>query len=265
MLTVSELREKAELYDYERLTPFSTPESMEVFQDSDMPLEDFVKFKLCKKQNVKNESNRVNLSEGSAVACESRTLRQVLPSLAPADNMGVVKYQKIYGGYDGGVEAGFDGVWGKERFFELSEKLSVAKQSADDGDTEKSFIDFGGRLWRVSAKGASSGSGGSSAPKYKFVLEYHGIKLYIHSNPQGGIQPVRVRFGFHALAQASLWECVKTLHDTLLKEGFTITEEKLSRVDMQVLLERSVSDFVESMKGDRVVTLCRGKVSQVFN
>jgi hypothetical protein len=81
----------------------------------------------------------------------------------------------------------------------------------------------------------------------------------------GGIQPVRARFGFRALAQSSLWDCVTTLKDSLYKEGFLVTEEKISRVDMQVLLERPIQDFVTAMKGDTVVTLCRGKVTQIFN
>jgi hypothetical protein len=256
MPTVEELNERAELYDYERLTPFSMPESMEVFSDTPLPLESFVETLLRRKQLKKSELNRIDLSQ-----CEERTLRQVV-SVPPADNMGGVKYQRIYGGYDGGVEAGFEGTWGKSQFERVKELLSLAKQAADDGDDEKSYVEFGGRLWKVSAKGASSGG---SAPKYKFVLEHHGIKLYIHSNPKGGIQPVRVRFGFHALAKASLWECVETLRDTLSKEGFRITEEKLTRVDMQVLLERSLQDFVKAMQGDTVVTLCRGKFTQISN
>jgi hypothetical protein len=257
-VTKDELQARADLYDYELLTPFYTPESFEVSKDDPFPLESFIEYTLIKNKFIKSENNRHN-----SCGNEERIAARIVPSVSPADNMGGVKYQKIYGGYDGGVEAGFDGVWSKNSFLCLNERLSVAKQAADDGDLEKSIIDFGGRLWQVWAKGASSGGG--SAPKYKFVLEHHGIKLYIHSNPQGGIQPVRVRFGFHALAKASLWDCVTTLKDTLKKEGFRITDEKISRVDMQVLLERPVQDFQDAMKGDKVVTLCRGKMSQILN
>jgi hypothetical protein len=169
--------------------------------------------------------------------------------------MGLVRRnpKRIYGGYDGGVEAGFDGVWSPTKFETLRETLCVAKQAADDGDHEKSYVELGGRLWKVSAKGT-----GGSGPKYKFVLEHHGVKLYIHNNPQGDIQPVRVRFGFHALCKCNLFECVHTLKETLLSIGFRITTEKISRVDMQILLERPVTDFVDAMQGDTVVTQCRG-------
>jgi hypothetical protein len=259
-LTKQELQDRADSYDLDFLTPFSTPEIYEVSSDDPFPLDSFITRALLRKGLIKNEQNRQNTCGN-----EVRIAASILPDLPPADNMGGVKYQKIYGGYDGGVEAGFEGVWGKTAFMDLCDKLSLAKQAADDGDMEGSIIDFGGRLWKVSAKGANSGGSGSSAPKYKFVLEHHGIKLYIHSNPQGGIQPVRVRFGFFALAKSSLWDCVTLLKEVLAKEGFHITDEKISRVDMQVLIERPVQDFLEAMKGDTVVTLCRGKVSQILN
>jgi hypothetical protein len=56
--------------------------------------------------------------------------------------MGGVKYQKIFGGYDGGVEAGFEGSWGKATFANLCERLAVAKQAADDGNEENSYVFF---------------------------------------------------------------------------------------------------------------------------
>ncbi|MDR2705766.1 MAG: hypothetical protein LBC02_08310, partial [Planctomycetaceae bacterium] len=160
---------------------------------------------------------------------------------------------RIYGGYDGGVEAGFDGVWSPSQFETLKETLCVAKQAADDNDLDASYVELGGWLWKVSAKGT-----GGNGPKYKFVLEHHGIKLYIHNNPKSGIQPVRVRFGFHALCKCNLFECVRTLKKVLLSIGFRITVEKISRVDMQILLERPIQDFVDAMHHDTVVTLCRG-------
>ncbi|MDR3198292.1 MAG: hypothetical protein LBU34_10540, partial [Planctomycetaceae bacterium] len=120
-----ELQARAELYDYELLTPFFTPDTFEVFNDDPFPLEKFVECSLLKKKSIKSEQNRRN-SYGN----EGRIAGRITPSLAPADNMGGVMYRKIYGGYDGGVEAGFEGVWRKTEFADLCEKLSIAKQAA---------------------------------------------------------------------------------------------------------------------------------------
>jgi hypothetical protein len=130
-----ELQSRAEQYDFSLLTPFSTPDSYEVFdKDDSFPLGSFIEKALRKKQFIKNENNRNN-----ACCNEERIAARVVPvSVVPADNMGSVKYQPcIYGGYDGGVEAGFEGSWRKVAFLELTERLAVAKQAADDGDDEK--------------------------------------------------------------------------------------------------------------------------------
>ncbi|MDR1140124.1 MAG: hypothetical protein LBL62_00425, partial [Planctomycetaceae bacterium] len=107
-LTKQELQDRADLYDLDFLTPFSTPEVYEVSSDDPFPLDSFITRALLREGLIKNEQNRQNTCVN-----EVRIDASILPDLAPADNMGGVKYQKIYGGYDGGVEAGFEGFWGK--------------------------------------------------------------------------------------------------------------------------------------------------------
>lgn len=176
----------------------------------------------------------------------------------PADNMGPVMYRgqsypARWGGYDGGVEASIYGTWG-DLFGNFSLALERAKTAADSGDFENMFVEFGGFVWKVSEKGANAGFF-----KYKWVVESHGVKVYIHSNPRGNCPPVRVRFGFECLARTNLFVAVETLKKALLDVSFDWEYETLSRVDMQVLIPVDIYEFIEAMKGNCIVTRCRGK------
>ena len=181
---------------------------------------------------------------------------------SPAFNKGSVGYRENFGGFDGGVEAGFDGTWDSAAFEALTARLDEAKQEANDGHFDGQFVRLDKKPWKVWPKGSSSAGSG---PKYKFILEHHGVKLYIHSNPQGDIQPVRVRFGAVCLMQTDLYSAVNALKELLAKIGFRITSEKLTRVDMQVMLERPFKDFQEALKPGHVVTRCRGKLLPAAN
>lgn len=193
------------------------------------------------------------------MTCEEKFFAGV-PS---ASNTELVKYRgheyrRTWGGYDGGVEASIDGEWNGDAFESLCHRLDRAKQSSDDGDLESALLDIGPFLWYVRPSGASSGYW-----KYKYVLESHGVKVYIHSNPKGTIPPVRVRFGFECLARTDLFEAVDTLKKCLSAVGFSWESETLSRVDMQVMLPVDIYEFVNAMQGARVVTQCRGKCEMV--
>ena len=184
---------------------------------------------------------------------------------APADNIGLTKYRTEefppgWGGYDGGCEASLLGVWNAGKFGPLLERLEVCRQCADDGETLGAFTDFGGFVWAVRATGAKVGPW-----KYKYVLESHGLKLYIHSNPRNGIPGVQVRFGFECLCRTNLFDAAATLETCLEREGYHVEEEKISRVDTQILLPVEVSDFLQVMRGKRVVTRCRGTCHMISN
>ncbi|MDO4858690.1 MAG: hypothetical protein Q4A17_12180 [Thermoguttaceae bacterium] len=184
-------------------------------------------------------------------------IRQLMETAPPANNIGFAKYgtefKPGWGGYDGGVECSVFGQWRDSAFVLLSSVLNSARQACDDGDELGSYIEFGGFVWKVWPKGANAGYF-----KYKWVMESHGIKVYIHSNPLGSIPPVRVRFGFECLARTDLFKAYETLKRAFISEGFQWVRETLSRVDMQVLLPCPIDDFIQAMRGPRVVTVCRG-------
>ncbi|HBT76561.1 MAG TPA: hypothetical protein DEB39_06460 [Planctomycetaceae bacterium] len=92
---------------------------------------------------------------------------------------------------------------------------------------------------------------------YRYVLEGDGFKLYIHSNPSNTIQPVRVRYMTEGLIGRDLFakhaELLELLHDM----GFSVTQEKISRVDLQVMLYRDVMDFMKPILSGNSVCVAR--------
>jgi hypothetical protein len=158
------------------------------------------------------------------------------PSGQHEDNSDV-KTEFQEGGYDGGIEVGFEGYWNKELFTALIEQLEQAKHQASE--LSKDFCtEIGGYEVLVGHSGANAGL----HYKYRFIID--GVVFLIHHNPPKGRQCVRIRYGATALIGRDLF----TLHSAVLaflhSLGFTVTDEKLSRVDMQVLVKRQVSDFV---------------------
>jgi len=97
------------------------------------------------------------------------------------------------------------------------------------------------------------------------VIESRGVKLYVHSNPTPGIPAFRVRFGAECLMQTDLFDAVDALKKCFDFHGFTIKNEVVSRVDAQVLLPVTVTDFALAMQGDRIVTRCRGTYAMHAN
>ncbi len=259
MKSEKELRKLSELYDIENDSPFREEigdskksrqvggvfEAIQGLMTSNEP-----------KAHARNANARSATQPGEGV--DSVNVAN-LDNNPPATNRGLVKYQcdefpDGWGGYDGGVEASIKGEWEPARFVDFCQRLDAKKEASENNDVEGSFLEFGGFVWKVRAQGARNGFF-----VYKWVLESHGVKLYIHSNPKGAIPPVRVRFGFECLARTYLFEAFDTLKDCLKCVGFTWESESLSRVDMQVLVPVALREFVDAMK-NRVVTRCRGKV-----
>ncbi|MDO4585506.1 MAG: hypothetical protein Q4D62_15590 [Planctomycetia bacterium] len=244
--------EKVKRYDFENDDAFTISEMCR----KEVVVEELEGWQMVIDWDNLRTSNGCGCAERHAAPseCAENAVENAVP---PADNMGLPVYQYLpkWGGYDGGVEASLYGKW--EDFAHVTERLEACKKAADDGRTDDSFIEFGGFLWLVRPTGASTGFF-----KYKWVMESHGVKLYIHSNPKRVAIPVRVRFGFECLARTDLFEAVETLRHCLRELGFDWQGETLSRVDMQVLLPVDISEFAEAMRGRRVVTRCRGKFVQ---
>lgn len=256
MRTTSDLMSYAEIYARENDNPFRIPDEFDLDFVPDTSFVDEVAELLnCRTAGgCECAGERVAPPTDGEEEKENSKKNETKTAVAPADNMGLVGYRfpRNWGGYDGGCEANFSGEW-NDMYADLCRRLDVAKQAADDGNEADSYIQFGGFIWRVSAKGAGVGWA-----KYKWVMESHGVKLYIHSNPKGSIPPIRVRFGFECLVKTYLFKAVETLKEALLIGGFRVKDETISRVDMQVLLPVDVSDFFRAMSGERIITRCRG-------
>lgn len=85
------------------------------------------------------------------------------------------------------------------------------------------------------------------------MIEGEGWKTYIHQRADCGIQQVRIRYGFEALCGRSLFDVHVEFLTWLFELGFTVQKETVSRVDLQVMTTRPVSDyFVPIFSGNMV-------------
>ena len=125
--------------------------------------------------------------------------------------------------------------------------LSQAKSEAQIPGSSGRFFSLENEVFVMSGKSSSGGV------TYTYVFEGKGIKFYIHSNPSCGIQPVRVRYGAECLIGQDLFSIHRNVCTFLETLGFTIEQEKISRVDMQVMVERDVSEFMQILLEGRAV------------
>lgn len=167
----------------------------------------------------------------------------------PLDNMGVTKHrsaaeeqkthskQKIMGGYDGGTEVGFNGTWSASCFNQLTVDLDRARTAAEIKGSDDSYVTFAGRTFLVQAHGAKCGS------YYRYVMEGGGMKIYVHHNPQGPIQAIRIRYGFESVVGRDVFQVHAETLDWLKSIGFTVTKETVSRADLQVMTLRHIDEY----------------------
>ncbi len=80
---------------------------------------------------------------------------------------------------------------------------------------------------------------------YKYVFEGDGVKYYVHSNPKKNIQPVRIRYNAEGLIGRDLFLKHYDTLQTLENMGFRVRNEKLTRVDMQVMLLCSMDEILD--------------------
>jgi hypothetical protein len=155
-----------------------------------------------------------------------------------------------FGGYDGGVEIGFEGTWDAEKFTALKETLQSAKDRAGESNTSE-LIPLGSYIVSVAASGANAGL------HYRFKFSLCGITLFIHHNPPKGRQGIRVRYGAVALIGRSLFDVHSVVLRLLSDLGFTVTKETISRIDMQITVGISISDLMSPIFADQAVTKVR--------
>ena len=172
------------------------------------------------------------------------------------------------GGYDGGIEIGFDATWDDLKFPGLVEKLEEAKNLAGEVQKGPEGISIGlaGEEVLVMPTG---GKVGGLLYKYRFICR--GVEFLIHSNPPKGRQPVRVRY----LAESLIGQNFFAVHEQfvmpfLKRLGLTVHADKPSRIDMQVLIDVPSADFCQLFESGHVVTKLRkfsidGSVGQSIN
>jgi hypothetical protein len=155
-----------------------------------------------------------------------------------------------HGGYDGGVVVGFEGDWNPLKFSRLVEILEGAKDLACDAVKEglEGFcLDLDGHEVLVSPKGGLAGGDkakGGVIYKYRFYCQ--GVEFLIHSNPTSNIQPVRVRYGAESVQghRNRFFDVHFGFVLPFLKElGLVVKTDKLSRVDMQCLIDVPMSEL----------------------
>ena len=154
----------------------------------------------------------------------------------------------IMGGYDGGVELGFDGKWPDKTFEHIIATLEAGRIASQQKHNDARFITLGGRQFLVQPYG------GGKSVNYRYIIEGDGIKLYFHHKPDGGIQPVRLRYGFESLIGCNLFRVHDETRHWLNRLGFVIEKETLSRVDLQVMIPRETSDFLRPIASGQMVT-----------
>jgi len=175
-------------------------------------------------------------------------------------------HEYSHAGYDGGVLVGFEGTWNPHKFERLIETLEEAKERA--GDAAKDGLEgfamrLGGQDILVSPTGGKAGGSeakGGVIYKYRFFCQ--GVEFMIHSKPSKHIQPIRVRYGAESVQghRDKFFDIHFGFVIPFLKKlGFTVTEDKLSRVDMQCLIDVSVNEFVRLFRENHVVTKLRKK------
>ena len=160
-----------------------------------------------------------------------------------------------HGGYDGGIEVGFDGTWNPLKFSELIEKLEAAKEKA--GEIQKGpdgfAINLGGEDVLVMPTG---GKVGGLLYKYRFLCR--GVEFLVHSNPPQGRQPVRVRYLAESLIGNNFFAVHEQFVTPFLKRlGLTIHADKPSRIDMQVMIDVPAAEFIRLFELGHVVTKLR--------
>ncbi|MGL4942885.1 MAG: hypothetical protein ACRC46_06820, partial [Thermoguttaceae bacterium] len=163
------------------------------------------------------------------------------PDVSPAP-------QRIMGGYDGGVVVGFNGKWHTQTFAQLTERFEEARERSQKKRGGDPTIELDGFTFRMQPHGGGKGV------YYRYILEAGGTQVLIHANPTDKIQPIRIRYGAEALIGQNLFAVHASFRGWLDAIGFEVEKEIVSRVDLQVMVERSVGEFFKLINSRRVIT-----------
>lgn len=146
---------------------------------------------------------------------------------------------KILGGYDGGVELGFTGIWDSLQRSETFAIFEAAKTSAQNEEEPQPHFELNGKMYTMSRQSSRIGR-----CQYKYVFEGDGVKYYVHSNAKGKQQPIRIRYDATGLIGRDLFFKHAETLEVLKDMGFMVVKETLSRVDMQIMLFCTLTDLI---------------------
>ena len=170
---------------------------------------------------------------------------------APPDSM-----PRFCGGYDGGVEISYFGLWfaGDDATrSEFMESLVYYKDQAraQEYDDKPVFVLLGGQQWEMLPRGSNG------EVNYRFQVRRGGVTLLLHQNPTEEMAGVRAHLGYEAIFGRDLADVHADILRTLAAFGFDVHRNLLSRCDMQVTLVLPF-DFAQSaLAENRIVSRIR--------
>lgn len=170
---------------------------------------------------------------------------------APPDSM-----PRFCGGYDGGIEISYFGLWfaGDDATrSEFMESLAYYKDKAraQEYDDEPVFVLLGGQQWEMLPRGSNG------EVNYRFQVRRGGITLLLHQNPTEDMAGVRAHLGYEAIFGRDLADVHADILRTLAAFGFDVHRNLLSRCDMQVTMALPF-DFAQSaLAENRIVSRVR--------
>ena len=174
------------------------------------------------------------------------------------DSNAFVDYPDFCGGFDGGTEISFYGVWfkGEEQseflWGALTTRLDALKQTAQNKENECITFPIGDEKWQVMPGGTGSGV------KYKWLIKRGGASIGIHSNPKKNIAPIHVKLEYEALYGEKFDNVMAKIETVLTKLGFTIDRDVVSRVDLQVTIAGvSMREVCRALTENRFVSRIR--------
>lgn len=160
------------------------------------------------------------------------------------------------GGFDGGAEISLYGEFfpsdsiARNSFYQ---KLAVAKKQSLTQKTPSEII-LDNRVWLVEPYGVASKS---VFARFKYRIISGGVTLLINEGDTPEAPTVRIIYGYDALFGKDF----KTVHDEIIahlqKLGFSVSEEKLSRVDMQVTIATPFQLIDYAFQNDCIVSRLR--------
>jgi hypothetical protein len=163
----------------------------------------------------------------------------------------------IRGGFDGGVEVGFDGNWQDLQDFREFKELADKLKSESTEEQSYVYMYYRGFCFSLWLRG-SSGS-----VRYKYVFDFDGVRIYLHNNPAGSIQPLRVHYNAVGLIGVDFYKKHASIRKLVELLGFKISQEKISRVDLQVMLNYSMRLVSSAFVENRIV--CRARDARYYS